>query len=574
MKFMEKWNVKNNIRDCISFLIGLWTFAMLTVFPLYFGHQYEEIGAHKFQFFSMVSGLFILPAVILAILLFILQGNLRHLKTWFLSLSILDKAMGLYLIAVILSWQLSQFPDTAWEGTGGWFMGARSQLIFVAVYFLISRFLPFSRLLVYGHFIGSSLVFLFGILHRFLIDPLQMYRGLDEGYYIWYLSTIGQSTWYSSYVCTVFPLGICAYFLSKKTSSRILSALYCMLGFMTLVTQNSDSAFMALALLFFALFFIACDSYERMGRFLEILILMFLSFKTMGLLQWAFYDRAIQLGSLSTFFSQSAFSWIGLLLAAVLYIVLLHFEQKAQKKRVSVSRRTVKTGGKTGAGSADSDGDGIAFPEKATKIMRRTVTGLLGGTILAGVSVIWLNTTGVFQKLFGVTIQNQYLLFDESWGSDRGFNWRIALEPFENMNLKEKLFGIGPDSFYRYVYRIPELAEKLNDHWPGQTLTNAHNEFLNMLVCLGIVGLLAFLFLLGSAVVRFFKNRQKTAYGLVGVLVIASYVGHNVFCYEQVCCTPFLFLGIGLAEAFLSNPQKPLPALSPLSFWHKRKQEE
>ncbi|HIZ79587.1 MAG TPA: hypothetical protein IAA17_07355, partial [Candidatus Lachnoclostridium stercorigallinarum] len=35
---------------------------------------------------------------------------------------------------------------------------------------------------------------------------------------------------------------------------------------------------------------------------------------------------------------------------------------------------------------------------------------------------------------------------------------------------------------------------------------------------------------------------------IMGLLAVFSYAAHNFFCYQQVCCTPFLFLILGLSE--------------------------
>ena len=36
---------------------------------------------------------------------------------------------------------------------------------------------------------------------------------------------------------------------------------------------------------------------------------------------------------------------------------------------------------------------------------------------------------------------------------------------------------------------------------------------------------------------------------LIGILAcVLSYVGHNLFCYQTVLCTPFIFLIMGIGE--------------------------
>ena len=76
-------------------------------------------------------------------------------------------------------------------------------------------------------------------------------------------------------------------------------------------------------------------------------------------------------------------------------------------------------------------------------------------------------------------------------------------------SLREKAFGVGPDCFMPYSYSIPEYADKLYQYWKPNILTNAHNEFLNLLICIGIAGLLAFIAMLCMGVARFTVHHGK-----------------------------------------------------------------
>ena len=238
-----------NVKDCAEFLAVCWAFLMLAIFPVYVIDRYQDIGAYKFSFFSGVSTLFLVPGAALGILYVILRRVSRREKG--LSLSWLDAGVLAYLLCNIISFFGSDFKADAWAGVGGWNMGLRSQLLMIAAYFLMSRFFPLRRkkLILAGAMLGSGAAFAVGVLHRFSIDPFGFYQGLDADTRLRFLSTIGQATWYSSFVCTVLPIGLCVFYVSGKTKARVLSGLYCVLGFMTLVTQNSDSAFAALHLL-------------------------------------------------------------------------------------------------------------------------------------------------------------------------------------------------------------------------------------------------------------------------------------------------------------------------------------
>lgn len=546
MSWIKKWSFADenlNKRERLSllcdagarFFVGLWAFLMLTVFPLYMKNHFSKLGEHKFQFFLEVSLICLIPAAVLAFL----RAAAAHAAVMTaaapgqdkadFSLSPLDCAMLAYGMAAFTSWKFSVNREVAWIGTEGWYGGLRTQLLLIAIYFLASRFFSWSKLVLAGHFIGSGLVFLLGIGHRFGIDPLGMYEGIDVSYQLRFLSTIGQATWYSSYVCTVLVIGVTLFFLTKRPVLRAGLGAYCGLGFATVVTQNSDSAFVAMAFLCFGLFLAACDDLDRMECFLEVLILMFGTFKAVGIFQQLFSERAMRLDGLSEFLSRSMGSWAILLFFCICYVGLQVYRSRRPDRLI------IKCG----------------------KLLRRlTVTAAVTALCLY-VLVVWANTAGVLEKCWGIRSENTYLLFDYRWGNSRGFIWKFVCDAFGDFTLFRKLVGIGPDCFSTYCYASEDIAAYLNRFFGhGQALTNAHNEFLNMLFCTGILGLVSYLGVFVTALGRFFRERKKHPLALLGALAVLVYVSHNFFCYQQACCTPFLFLILGMADSAVRNIQK------------------
>lgn len=524
LKVPKKLTLSGALGLAASVFTGLWAVLMLTVFPLYVKNQYEKIGACKFDFFLKVSLCTLIPAFICGCWKLYFEKSKGAGKKW----SIMDWCMLFYLAAAGLSYLCSDYKAKAWPGTDSWAIGLRSQILFVLIYFVVSRYFSWYKLAAAGLYIGSGTAFLMGILHRFMIDPLGMYEGIDSYYYILFLSTIGQATWFSSFVCTVFSVGLCIYMFCQKRSSRIFWGIYCVLGFMTIVTQNSDSAFIALLCMLLVLFVAACKDNDKMERFLELLFLMFASFKIIGILQTAFAERALELGSISMFLSKGWLTWVLFLLVCVLYFVFLSWREKhPEEKKVPFE-----------------------------KILVRGSVGISAGAVIALALLIFLNTKGVFLKLFGFQSTNNYLLFNDAWGSSRGLNWSVALDAFTELSFLHKFTGAGPDCFASFCYEVPAIQERLYAYWgKSMTLSNAHNEFLNTLVCLGILGFAAFAAIFIAGIRRYFKGQEKTAYALVGAVVLLSYAGHNFFCYQQVCCTPFLFFLLGAAENLLRRKQ-------------------
>lgn len=521
--------MEKNMKDLASFLTGAWMFLMLAVLPLYFRDRYQEIGACKFQIFEWSSKFLIVPAAVLLVLLGLWKWRKSLWDIW-RDLSGMDWFVLAYAAANIVSFCLSGNRETAYTGVSGWSMGLRTQLFMAAAYFCISRLMPKHKIVLYGHFAASSAAFLLGVLHRFQIDPLGMYRGIDEVYFLQFLSTIGQATWFSSYVCVVFPVGLILYFRSRVPWQQFLLGIYCMLGFMTVVTQNSDSAFAAMIFVLTGLFVLGCRSMERMERFLQILVMMLASFKIIGFFQFGFPDRAIELGALPTFLTQSPVTWGALIAVILLYIGFLFFQQ----------------------GKTDEIGDAIAEVPHAGKL-RILMPSMLAAGVIGAAALIWLNTSGLLLRWFGWQSQNSYLLFDEKWGSNRGYNWSFAGKVFAELPPVSKLFGVGPDCFYPYCYGRSDYGSELRRFWGNMNLTNAHNEFLNLLICIGVVGTAVFAGMLVCAVIRYTKNSETHPLAAVGALAVLAYAAHNFFCYQQVCCTPFLFLLLGVSEYFVRN---------------------
>ena len=103
---------------------------------------------------------------------------------------------------------------------------------------------------------------------QFSIDILNMYEGLGPEHIEKFVSTLGQTSWYSSYAVLIFPFGAFWYWHDDQRWSRILSAVFIVVGSASLCTVNSDSAYVAYLLIFMVFFWYSMESNEKFGRFL------------------------------------------------------------------------------------------------------------------------------------------------------------------------------------------------------------------------------------------------------------------------------------------------------------------
>lgn len=329
-----------------------------------------------------------------------------------------------------------------------------------------------------------------------------------------FLSTIGQSSWYSSYMCTIMPLGLYEYYAAPRGKKQRFLLVYLLLSFSTLVTQNSDSAYISLAGMLMVLLYISVKSHEGMTRFWEIMVIMLASFKIMGTLQIIRGYNAIITDAISHWMSQSAATWIALLVCTGIYI---YFRKKEGKGTYN-----------------------YLFFIALTLVV-------LG--ILFVICLIILNTLAMIPR-----INSSYLIWNDYWGNFRGISWRLALESYVMMySPVHYLIGMGPDSFEVHTCTVAAIAQQLEDFWGNTRLTNAHNDFLTTLVNYGAAGLLSYLWMFTVSIRLFVKSNKGIIPG-IGMCVIA-YALHNFFCYQEICNAPFIYILLGLGVNLLEKEE-------------------
>ena len=287
---------------------------------------------------------------------------------------------------------------------------------------------------------------------------------------------------------------------------------------------------------------------EKWCRFLQIFCLMWGTFGGIGILQKIFAGRAIPLDSLSVFFSQSIVTWVMFLVSLSALLFYRNYEKKVSgRKSVFCTKPEVKCN--------DSMQEQMSNAEtmKKTRVVYKSFLAILMIGIVAVIVFIYLNTKGYLFTWFGYQNTHPYLYFDYHWGSNRGSTWMICWQVFLELPMHQKLFGVGPDSLGAYLYSTPEISDLLYNLWGNLKLTNAHNEYLNSLLCYGMVGVISWLAVLIGGIRYFYNKAKENSFMIAFALCIMGYACHNIFCYQQVCCTPFLFLALGIGESLTKS---------------------
>lgn len=491
---------------------------IFTVYPFYMPNGYVDIGEAKYGFFLFCSlgAMAILAVLALAGGLQTMWQRYRRQEAYLIRwerVSVTDLFVALYAIEVSVSFLLSDYKQEAWQGTEGWRIGFVLLLVLCILYFLISRQWKGSPLLWYVIMAASGIVFVLGILDRFSIYliPVEI---RDPGF----ISTLGNINWFCGYLSVLIPVGACRFLYGESRGEKWASGIYLLAGFMAGFCQGSSSVFLFFGALFFFLLWMAVSKRKELAEWFLLAALWAAAGQIVGVLRRIMPDN----------FNYDTNNLCGMLTGSNLLLV------------VAVICLLTGLLLKYRGGEKQSNAVLIKKIHQWMIILPVTVFLLWGVITLFHT---WKGIPGLKDS--------SVFLFDENWGNGRGATWGAGLEVFRAMPVVRKLIGVGPDCFCMFAYSRPETAEMLRSYFGSLRLTNAHNELLTGLVNTGVFGVLFYLGVFLSSMMRCVKKARQDFYLFIPAVAVFCYLIHNMVSFAQVLNLPFVFLIMAMGEGLL-----------------------
>ncbi len=495
---------------------------IFAVYPFYMPNGYVDIGEAKYNYFMFCSlgGLVILGVLALAdgfgILLQRYRSREAYLMKWN-RISVTDLFVAFYAIEVFCSFLLADDKKEAFLGTEGWRIGLALQLLLCALYFLISRLWKGEPLLWYISMAASGIVFILGILDRFsfYLIPVEI---RDSGF----ISTLGNINWFCGYFSVLMPIGACMFMKEKSRKGKWAFGIYLFLAFMAGFSQGSSSVFLIFGALFFFLLWTAVSRRELLAKWFLMAAVWAAAGWMVRMLRILFPERYnYDTNNLCGMVTDS-----DLLPAAAVFCLITG---------LILSRRNKKEW----------------YREGTIKIIHRILLAFpLILMLLWGILTFLHTWMGL--PLFG---EASIFLFDENWGNGRGATWRAGVRVFGEMPFLNKLFGVGSDCFSSFAYSQPDTARMLRSYFGESRLTNAHNELLTGLVNTGILGVLLYIGIFLSSMVRCLQKAERHFDFMISAACIFCYLVHNTVSFAQVLNLPFIFLIMAMGEGMLRRSE-------------------
>lgn len=114
--------------------------------------------------------------------------------------------------------------------------------------------------------------------------------------------------------------------------------------------------------------------------------------------------------------------------------------------------------------------------------------------------------------------------------------------------------GYGQDMFGK-VFMENFENELLDVYGVPQIVDKAHNIYVQMLVCTGILGLVSYMTFLVSLIVRIMRQKAPDAFAVALAMAIISYSVQANFLFSLPFVTPFfwMFAGMMSSKKFKNN---------------------
>jgi hypothetical protein len=172
--------------------------------------------------------------------------------------------------------------------------------------------------------------------------------------------------------------------------------------------------------------------------------------------------------------------------------------------------------------------------------------------------LVLMGTIGFIYVINNVVEENMGML------SSRGYIWHYA----DGLIKDNYIFGYGPDNFY---YNFPQINTDKSIYMPYRYVDKPHNMYLQIILDIGIFGLIGFMVLLVGLLLKSNKaidledDLYKNTYFKALMLVIMAYMIQGIVNDNHLVVQPIVYLifGIGaslikqtLDKAKLSSPKK------------------
>lgn len=538
---------KRKLMNASNVIVGLWVMAMFTIFPLIYNDFYFDILQTKYYTVLTLSIIMILALIVICGFAggfknFFDNMNKKGFVVWF------KEEFSIWDICIMVFWLMSAL-STAFAGrfimesiTGdkGRYSGLLLISIYVILYFTVSRMFSFGKVYFTVFLAVSIPVCLFGYTDYFNMDILGFKEKISPEQWPIFTSTIGNINTYTAvlafYIAIAGTLFITTPFKSDNGRGESIGKIVfyyviMLMNFIALTMGTSDNGYLTLAAFFGIVPFVAFRTMEGVRRFLLTIFTYLLGIKIIQLINISYAGKVLGISGLYDFISD--FKYLDLVIVALAIVVIIMYVLEYKKKE---KRR-----------------DNEALLRSLRYIWLAILVIVFAAIVFMGMKIN-SDVTAAKEKYGALA---DYFVFNDSWGTFRGYIWRAAVEEYMKFPLLHKIFGSGPDTFGLYIglLRNEEMTSVT-----GQFFDATHNEYIQFLFTLGPIATISYILSLILPSVealrtRLFYLRDNTMlpYLYACAIAVICYATQAVVNLNLPVVTPFLWIFLSIMVAILRD---------------------
>lgn len=494
-RIKKKQETKASSREVMALLMDIFVVAVLCGLPLIVTNAYFNILETKYKYFCICA----ISTIVVSAIYGIASGKMIeffkefNLKNVLKDFSVADWAIIIFWFANVLSWIFCS--DWRWEafwGTSGRYNGVFLMTIYMVIYFMVTRFFVFRKWYLDAFLAVGLIVCLFGITDYFQMDLMGFKVRIVDYQKAIYTSTLGNINTYTVYAAAVLVASVLLFAHENNRKKMAWYYVNMVVSSFALIMGCSDNAYLSLAALFGLSPLYLFRTKTGVSRYLISLATFFTVILCIDGINTVFAEQVLGI--------DSAFNLIAGLSILPLIVIALWVAAGA------ATYAAVK-GAKNGV--SDKMGKGLFyFWIGVIVVVVGTVAFAFYDATVAGNSV-----------RYGALAQ--YLTFNDNWGTDRGYVWTRAWEIWtKKLNVFQKIFGYGADTFKLLMITFYE-PRFVGDR--TVVYDSVHNEYLNYLLTVGVVGMTSYIVFLVSAVVRMCKRLKGHPEVVAAMFVVVAY---------------------------------------------------
>lgn len=485
----------------LEYLTGVYVGFMLLVFPLVFHNAYFDIFTTKRRVYLTVTGIFLIVAALLVLVL-LLRRSLRlneKIPKEIIIFCLLEFFLFLFSLLLVDN------PTEMFWGERGRRLGVLVMCMCVLTLLIIAAYGQWTTSLLWSFLIGAFGVYFFQITDEWQMNLLGMH--LENVQDSAFISTIGNVNFNSAFNCLTLPVGMALYMTCKDKISRWVYGIFCLVGFAATICCRSDSGIIGFVVAFLVLFFVQKGDRESNIRFANLFAIWCGASALIAVCYAIGKQSAYGIVGAIGLFIEWKFILIEVVCAVIWHFLLWRYGNK----------------------------------EKLWKWLHKAVTiGILCVAAAVVILLIVVNAGGVDMTKYPNLYQ--YAVFNDRWGSNRGFIWKETWTQYLQFDVKGLLFGCGLTN-----YKTTAVIENIELGLAAGATIDAHCEFLQILFTTGIIGVIGYFGISLSVLVHCIRAYHRNCpEALLGVLAVSAYLAQGMVNNLQIATTPLWFVMLGV----------------------------